>query len=503
MRKIHQYYNIDILMKLDEINVNQTHICVLRKKHGANELFVDFPKLHFPYDNQLIELQYMSENNNRSVVELIAFVENSKLSILMKSFDFCPNLSGAWQSCPCIKKMENYEYRKLLIDYDQKIREAKDAEECEKEKEKKRNFIYSERKSFYASIKGHVLPYLLECKYNELGKDNTVLAFSHRRIGWSKPEFHLSDDLSVIYKTNFGYGFSSYFYTNIKYKEIDILPYSDWIRYLHADKSEIIRYTRKHSLDNNEWIQTMDFTAEMYNSSVQEPHRFVENWIINEVDEMVKGLEKLLNENKDYEVIKSYSHRNTSFTLMGRKLIRFKGEKTAGALSFMDKLKELNSIYSGIELYIEKIMTCNMNIYPKLIAEIKLINSELDDLNKEISNILPEWEKHVNTKKEYDAVQNEIYEKVKNDPQYLNNDLVRSDGRTCIYVWQQETDKRFIKKHPEYGEFLKKYTLITEKYDNLKNEISELRRLILEFEGYQFTIFKYFDYVNRSKELIA
>ena len=363
-------------MNSEKIRINETHICVLRKKENQDELYVDFFELKFPYQTQLEELKILSENPNRSVLELVDFVKNSNLSVLMKSFDFCESLSSPWQYCPNISEIKSEDYRKCISEYNQKIKEAKDENEREIENNRKQNFINSKRTNFYAKIEKHVLPYLLECTYNKLEGNKSVLAFSHRRIGWSKPEFRLSNELSVIYKTNFGYGASSYFFTNIKYKGIDILPYSDWIRYYHANKAEIIRYTRRHLLKNEEWIKTMDFTAEMYNSSIMEPDVFIENWIINEVDEMVKGLERLLNRNDKYEIINSYFHKDTHFTLMGRNLVRFKGEKIAGALYFMDKLKELKPLYADIELYIERIMQCNMSIYPQLKNEINLINNE-------------------------------------------------------------------------------------------------------------------------------
>lgn len=490
-------------MDLDKVEVNETHICVLRKKNNDNEVFVDFVELKFLKENQLLELKDMSENENRSVLELIDYVENSILNDLTKSFNFCKSLGGSFQSCSWVQKISYSEYHKLLEEYELEIRKAEKQEDKEKAQKKKQIFKDSKRENFYKQVVSHVIPYLLERKYAELEKDNSVLAFSHRRIGWSKPEFYLSDDLSVVYKTNFGYGASSYFYTNIKYKGIDILPYSDWVRYRHVQKEEIIRYTRRHLLGNNEWIKTMDFTAEMYNSSVQDPSCFVENWIINEVDEMVKGLERMLNENKNYQVLNSYFHKSEPIYLMGRKLIRFKGEKISGSLMFLDKLKELHSIYSSIELYIERIMKCNMDIYPKLVLEMKQMNNELDDFNKKLSDILPIWEKYDNKEKEYDVIRNEIYEGVKTDPQYPNNYIVSWSGGIIVYIWQRETEKRLVKQNPEYVAFNKEYMVVKEKYDNLKDEIRNLSSLIKEFEGYRKTISTYFSKIRRSNDLIA
>ena len=492
-------------MNLKDIQVNETHVCVLRREKNQQELRVDFIELVFPYNKQLNELKRMSENRNRNVLELIDFVENSKLNVLMQSFNFCDCLSEPWQACPNITKVKSEDYMKFIDEYNQKIKEAKDEKEIAEQFRKKHNFINSQKNKFYEDINKHIIPYLLECIYKKLEDDKSVLAFSHRRIGWSKPEFCLNDDLTVIYKTNFGYGASSYFFTNIKYKGIDILPYSDWIRYYHANKAEIIRYTRRHLLKNEEWIKTMDFTAEMYNSSIMEPDVFIENWIINEVDEMVKGLERLLNRNDKYEIINSYFHKDTHFTLMGRNLVRFKGEKIAGALYFMDKLKELKPLYADIELYIERIMQCNMSIYPQLKNEINLINNELEELGKDLLKITPQWNKYQKKKKEYDNIKLEILEAVKKDPLYPTNYMISYNPQlgSALYKWDYEAEMRLKERHPEYKKFLEEYISIQKSYDNLQCEISKLELLRKELEHYRNTIYKYFVYAHRCDELIA
>ena len=70
-------------MNSEKIRINETHICVLRKKENQDELYVDFFELKFPYQTQLEELKILSENPNRSVLELVDFVKNSNLSVLM------------------------------------------------------------------------------------------------------------------------------------------------------------------------------------------------------------------------------------------------------------------------------------------------------------------------------------------------------------------------------------------------------------------------------------
>lgn len=79
----------------------------------------------------------------------------------------------------------------------------------------------------------------------------------------------------------------------------------------------------------------------------------------------------------------------------------------------MDKLKELKPLYADIELYIERIMQCNMSIYPQLKNEINLINNELEELGKDLLKITPQWNKYQKKKKEYDNIKLEILEAIK------------------------------------------------------------------------------------------
>ena len=220
---------------------------------------------------------------------------------------------------------------------------------------------------------------------------------------------------------------------------------------------------------------------------------------------MVKGLERLLNRNDKYEIINSYFHKDTHFTLMGRNLVRFKGEKIAGALYFMDKLKELKPLYADIELYIERIMQCNMSIYPQLKNEINLINNELEELGKDLLKITPQWNKYQKKKKEYDNIKLEILEAVKKDPLYPTNYMISYNPQlgSALYKWDYEAEMRLKERHPEYKKFLEEYISIQKSYDNLQCEISKLELLRKELEHYRNTIYKYFVYAHRCDELIA
>ncbi|WP_417177667.1 hypothetical protein, partial [Bacteroides sp.] len=191
--------------------------------------------------------------------------------------------------------------------------------------------------------------------------------------------------------------------------------------------------------------------------------------------------------------------------LMGRNLVRFKGEKIAGALYFMDKLKELKPLYADIELYIERIMQCNMSIYPQLKNEINLINNELEELGKDLLKITPQWNKYQKKKKEYDNIKLEILEAIKKDPLYPINYMISYNPQlgSALYKWDYEAEMRLKECHPEYKKFLEEYISIQKSYDNLQCEISKLELLRKELEHYRNTIYKHFVYAHRCDELIA
>ena len=458
----------------NDIKINETHICVLRRNSNTKKVFVDYMTLCYPHMEKLNKLQAMCNNSQYSVLDMQRYVENSELKELTHGFDFCLYLSGAYQSCPPVEFIKGEDYRSKLAEYDERIRNAQTDDEADEVKRYKANYVKTARGKFYDNIKSHVVPYLLAEQYAKLSSDNSVLAFSHRRVGWSNPEFTLRDDLKVVYKTNFGYGSASYFFTNITYKGISILPYSDWIVYRRAATADIIRYTRRHRLLNEEWKGTMEFTEKMYNSSLTNPQSFVQDWIISEVAKMVEGLESLLNEEEKTVVIDSYFHQDTRIAITGHDLIRYKGEKLSGALDFLDKLKVLISIYSDINFYIKRIMKCNMSIYPQLVQEIAWNKEEEKKYQDQLEEILVEWRPMAYKNNQYQAKRALIENEVAAEPGFVNE----------IYKIKREADNRFNAQYPEYADFYRLFMDVDDRKRKVERIIRMIQAAIKELTNY-------------------
>ena len=459
-------------MNMYNVKVNETHMCVLRKVENEDRVKVDYVELKFKYQDQLDELERMANNHNRSVLELHDYVKNSPLSALEGDFNFCCFLDGTYQWEPAVRKISRAEYKSKI-------------EEFEKANDENGKIQYAsdKRQEYFRDIKKHVLPYMIWEQYNNLANDPSVVAYSHRRVGWSFPSFNLNDDLRVVYLTNFGYGMSSYFFTQIYYKGIGILPYSEWVHYYYANTSDIIKYTRRHLLENDEWTNVMDITADIYNYAVSKPDDFVKHYIVNEVEEMVSGLESILNSTVQYRVQYSYFNKNRALYLEGDDLLRFKGEKISGALNFLDQLTSLAPICDTVNNYIKRIMKCNLSVVPELKNVVISKKKLLDTILKSIGKEQPKWDKLISKNEEYEKIRDEMYDSISKEDAFQEKSWI---------VIRDERDSRFVNDYPEYAGFKEEYDAehdlyysLCAKRDNAQSFIDEIQKYLDKIESHR------------------
>lgn len=450
-------------MNMNNVKVNETHMCVLRKVENEDRVKVDFIELKSPYQDCLDELKRMADNDNRTVIELQDYVKGSSLNRFTSDFDFCSFLSDPYQWIPCLPKISFADYQSKITDFDK-----------QKDVSGKERYVREERKNYYRRIKNRDLPATLENLYYTLGKDPSVLAYSHRRVGWASPEFKLNDDIKVAFLTNFGYGRASYFFLRIHYKGIGILPYSEWVHYRKASTYEIIRYTRRFHLENNEWIKAMSFTADVYNTAVENPASFIQKNILNEVEEMVSGLETILN-TTGYRVLENYFNPGNGVVITGDELTIFKGEKISGALDFLDQLKKLVAITNNVNSYIQRIMKCNLSVSVDLEKAIITKNTTLEELLSQIEKEQPIWDAISQKNDEYDKKREKMYNLINNEKKFKNE---------SYSVKNEECNTRFAKKHPEYAAFKEEYDVERDKYNSLCSRRDEAKKFIELLQSY-------------------
>lgn len=460
-------------MNLENVMVNVTHMCVLRKVENEDRVKVDFVELKFKHQDQLDELKRMADNDNRSVLDMQDYVKGSSLRRLSLDFDFCSCLSDSYQWISCIQPVSFADYQKVIDEYEERG-----------DKAGKEAYARDQRQRYYQRIKSRILPAMLEDLTTDLYKEPSVLAYSHRRVGWASPAFNLNDDIKVVYLTNFGYGSASYFFLQIYYKGIGILPYSQWVHYRKACASDIIRYTRRYHLNNQEWMKTMAFTADVYNSAVSDPATFVEKNMLNEVEEMVSGLEQIRLASKYY--IQESFFNESSVLISGDDMVRFKGEKISGALNFLDQLQTLAPITDKVGLYIKRIMDCNNSVIPELKTAIDNKKKYLAPILANIEKEQPIWDKLSSKNDVYEKMRSEMYDAIAVEDDF-------SDKAWDVKI--EERNKRFAKEHPEYEAFKAEYDAEYNVYNDLCGKRDKAQSFIDEIQSYLDKIEEHKDYM--------
>ena len=121
-----------------------------------------------------------------------------------------------------------------------------------------------------------------------------IKLYSRDVVGRSVYTHKINDDFIVELRTNFGYGSAAYFNLTVKYKDIVILPYSYLVHYYYANMKSLMACTRAYRPLRDSWEASIDFIADFVNQSISDPRKFVGEYVIKEVEEMMKGLRTII-----------------------------------------------------------------------------------------------------------------------------------------------------------------------------------------------------------------
>lgn len=257
------------------------------------------------------------------------------------------------------------------------------------------------------------LTFIYSLDYNHTLKSNKIeekyKIFSSEIHGRFSYNTDVNDDLKITTRTNFCYGRSSYFHIIVKYKDIELLPYSEWVKYYYAGYNEIMRFTRSYPSHRESWHYVMEFLVKYINNALTDPDSFVKNEVMSEVNGLLSGLEEifLLDENKfsekldvkhiedddvRYIGISSARHANESereyYKITPKECAMiFRMEKISGSLYFLKSLSKISEIYNGVQNVIERILELNNIIYPEINNAIPPIEQEIKDLKKALQPI--------------------------------------------------------------------------------------------------------------------
>lgn len=244
---------------------------------------------------------------------------------------------------------------------------------------------------------------LSQARKSCLQQEGTV-AFSHRFYGWSQPEYALSDDFKLEFKTNFGFGNASYFFFIMYYKNIQVFNFMDWVNYDIVEVSELhrysIKYINKHRdeeqeeeqengrITNSLWIEAISDAEEVCNLYINNEDGFVKKHIIENLENMISRLEEVIDAdnhtvNRNY---RRYNYEFSGYCFNKEEVIRIeamnaKGYMISGVLSFIGQIVKLENIIS-VDSFLERINIVNKRLQPILIKELR----ESEDMKIKINN---------------------------------------------------------------------------------------------------------------------
>ena len=490
------------------MEINKDFIGVIREKSDG---FVEYDEIPIIQDDILIaEIEAMKDNDNRSLLDLQSkFTEHYPFNIYQyKSYDYLYP-SGYYNSYldltryPQIMSSEEYwdvvnnEEKRLHTEYldnDQKLKsleclKQRNPGEYEREIQRVNRIIqekmndFCKRKKYNFSYKQFIYAHNYTNKLNEIKVCEDIKMYSTDQLGWSIFNYSIDKDLTIQIQTNFGYGRSSYFFCNLNYKDIQILPYTCIIRYFKVQWTDFVRYTRKYSASRGSWKDVFCFVEDTANFAKRNQEEFIRVWIVNEIEEMMKGIKAIMQSPKESleKFINAYTEESEYNTSVGfhqlvrncygndvkeymilpqEKIMAYKTEKITGCLKLLDNLKQLQQISNVADECIKEIEKYNYELYPEIIQHINFATKEITKLEKRLG------------KKQDELIELQgIIKKLSNKREkYIDRIRNRKakQGKAFSYY---DADKEFHKKYPELKKSLRKE-------DKMKISISEIKEII-------------------------
>jgi hypothetical protein len=200
----------------------------------------------------------------------------------------------------------------------------------------------------------------------------------------------------------------------------------------------------------------MSFTKDACNLSLSDEQGFVDKYIIGECEEMVSGLEKILNSNELHFKRGNdlYKHK-----FNGHELVVFRGEKITGALDFIIKILQFEGI-AKMSGFVRRIEQSNRKLYPHLVSELNLLEEKIKKASQDRIDLQPE----------YDALKL-INQEFKSKKQQLFSQMITSGKLDKTTPDLKVLENAFHLAEPGYAKFSEKFNVIQNKYAELTSTI--------------------------------
>jgi hypothetical protein len=436
--------------------INEDFIIILKSEEKNGFLVVDFLPIKKLLKNKYKDFIKEINSDTSAITTLRKFV---KFKFLLEWFDYSEDISTSYEDIP------NLLYFRRL-----------------------HNFLSKRKEDIIEEFALRVKAYRIEKTYNTanlLIDKGKALAFSHRKIGWTSLPFNLNEKFQVQFNTNFGYGYVSYFYLVVKYKDIIIIPYSDWVVYKNAGIYEIQCYTKKYLVKDESWLETMEDCKNLFNLSKLNEKKFIEKYIIDEAKVMVDGLKSIMKYN-EFKLLR-LDKDIVTLKMDGYKIIEYRGEKISGALKFISHLTNFNDNQEIMEI-IKEIKNINLELLPILQRENELLTERIKEIEPEYTRLKPIVERLSEESNKITRRKNKILDDLEDKYDYKNN-----TDKISLKDILRERDYQLSKEIPDWEKRSNEYFRIHNQFFNpLRTELEKLKPVKETIHKYMIEIENYF-----------
>lgn len=393
--------------------VNNKYVLVLKEDQNKNLSVKEQPIKSS--DVLIAEVQAIVDNPNKTVWDLYSKVErylDPKIDFrLCFPYEYNDSFIDAAKSPVVVNYYSHYELMKkrreeILSsnDYAKLNEENKDSyleRLLSSYEDELKKHEQSKKKDYAELALRFILCSNLEETFSKIREDKTIKMFSSDNLGWTTFTYTVSDDIQVMVNTNFGYGSAAYLFLAVKYKDMVLIPYSDLVHYYYANMKDLILYTRSYARRRESWKYALSYVADFVNQSKESPEQFIRQYVLSEMNEMMRGLREIMKKPgeimehiKDSKV--EYINMNVIRPFMGEDMALFemmpaesvsvfKAEKISGALMFMKSLEQVKDLCPETLAVIDEIKEMNCQIKPEIIATIDSIVDSLKPYEEKLS----------------------------------------------------------------------------------------------------------------------
>lgn len=465
---------------MEKSQVNEKYVLILVENSDATLSVrrMDIPSSEVP----IAELEAMVDNPNRTIYDMSSYFY-SVFSPKVKAFAFCypseyndsyidsrsipkeisysdyvkavKEIKTAFNAKHCFSK-EPLEVLKLKLD-----KEIIEANHFAKKKYLKKASIYIKCQQLSETVK-------------KIKEHDEIKLYSRDVVGYSTYTHKINDDITVELRTNFGYGSAAYFNLAVKYKDIVILPYSYLVHYYYANMKSLMACTRAYRPLRESWEASIDFIADFVNQSINDPRKFIGEYVIKEVEEMMKGLRAIMDNPTEVQsrikdstsseirlsVIRPFNKDEFVMmeTMADELTTLFKAEKITGALLFVESLRQLQEVCGDMSALIDEILSMNKEVEPEIRPVLNSVRSTIQTFKREVIDLERQIKFKENRKLSFDKRKERLQAKM-------------------TFAEKIAHDKIFREKNPLYVKLEEEINELYQKVYNLQDKVRKRERV--------------------------